>query len=59
MLGQEGIGTYFAYAVMWAFIAIAVLVVLRTAVLASLLWLMPLAKVLRRVPGLRRLLPPA
>jgi hypothetical protein len=33
--------------------------VLRTAVLASLLLLMPLARVLRRVPGLRRLVPPA
>jgi hypothetical protein len=59
MLGQESIVGYFLYAVMWILIAIACLVVLRTAVLASLLLLMPLARVLRRVPGLRRLVPPA
>ena len=59
MLGQESLVGYFLYAMMWILIAIACLVVLRTAVLASLLLLMPMARVLRRVPGLRRLVPPA
>ena len=59
MLGQESLVGYFLYAVMWILIAISCLVVLRTAVLASLLLLMPMARVLRRVPGLRRLVPPA
>ena len=59
MLGQESLVGYFLYAVMWILIAVACLVVLRTAVMASLLLLMPMAKVMRRVPGLRRLLPPA
>jgi len=59
MLGQESLVGYFLYAVMWILIAIACLVVLRTAVLASLLLLMPMARVLRRVPWLRRLVPPA
>ena len=59
MLGQESLVGYFLYAVMWILIAVACLVVLRTAVLSSLLLLMPLARVLRRVPGLRRWVPPA
>lgn len=59
MLGQESIVSYLLYAMMWLVIAISVVVVLRTAVLASLLLLMPLARVARRVPGLRRWVPPA
>jgi len=59
MLGQESLVGYFLYAVMWILIAIACLVVLRTAVLASLLLLMPMARILRRLPLLRRWVPPA
>ena len=53
MLGETGFGTYVAYAVICAFVLLVVLVVLRTAVMLSLLWLMPLGALLRRVPGLR------
>ena len=56
MLGETGIGTYVAYAVICAFVLLVVVVILRTAVMLSLLWLMPLGALLRRVPGLQRLL---
>ena len=57
MLGESGIGTWMAYAVIVAFLVLIVLAFLRTIVLVSLLWLAPVAALLRRIPLLRRVLP--
>ena len=57
MLGDSGVWTYTAYALVGALLLAIVVVFLRLVVMLSLLWLMPLAAVLRRVPGLRRIIP--
>ena len=57
MLGESGAGIYVAYAVIVAFIVLVVVMFLRLAIIFSLLWLMPVAAVLRRVPGVRRFIP--
>ena len=56
MQGGSGLGTYTAYAVIWLFLLLVVVLFLRIAVLLSLLFLAPAASVLRRVPGVRRLI---
>jgi hypothetical protein len=57
MQGEPGVGTYVAYGLLCLFILLIVLVFLRTVVMFSLLWIQPLVTVLRRVPGVRLLLP--
>jgi hypothetical protein len=57
MLGETGVGIYVAYALIIAFLVAIVLLFLRTAVMVSLLWLMPVARLLRRIPGVRRFMP--
>ena len=57
MLGDSGPGTYFAYALICALLLVIVVMLLRVLFMFSLLWLEPLASLLRRVPGLRRFIP--
>lgn len=57
MIGETGIGLYVAYAFIVAFLLLLLVMFLRVAALASILWFSPLATLLRRVPGVRRLLP--
>ena len=57
MPGGSGLGTYMAYAAIWLFLLLVAVLFLRTAFLLSLLFLDPAASVLRRVPGVRRLIP--
>lgn len=56
-MGDPGLGTYVAYALICAFLLVLALMVLRLVVMFSLLWLLPLAALLRRVPGVRRFIP--
>jgi hypothetical protein len=57
MLDNPGVGTYVFYALLCAFLLVIVVVFLRLMVMFSLLWLVPLAALLRRVPGVRRFIP--
>lgn len=57
MLGNPGVGTYVAYALICGLLLVVVFMFLRLVVMLSLLWLVPLAALLRRVPGVRRFIP--
>lgn len=49
MLGETGLGLYAAYALICLFLVVVVAMMLRLAVTMSLLWLEPLATLLRRL----------
>jgi len=49
MVGQSGIGTYVAYAFIWAFLLLLVVIFARVVLTVSMLWLMPVAALLRRL----------
>lgn len=57
MLGQTGIGTWIAYGLICAFLVLISFMTLRLALMLSLLWILPVVALLRRVPGVRHLLP--
>lgn len=58
MLEESGFGLYIAYAAVGAFLILVVVLFTRVALMMSLLWIVPVSRILRRLPGLRRLLPP-
>ena len=49
MLGETGIGLYVAYVFIGAFLVIVVAMIVRLAFIVSLLWIGPLAALLRRL----------
>jgi hypothetical protein len=53
MIGETGIGLYTAYAFICAFLVIVVVMIARLAFVMSLLWIAPVAALLRRLrrPG--------
>ncbi|WP_411281098.1 hypothetical protein [Gemmatimonas sp.] len=57
MLGENGFGTYVAYAAIVLFLLLLIFLFLRTMMMVALLLLSPLATVLRKVPVLRWLVP--
>ena len=54
MEGGSALGTWVAYAAICAFVLLALFIVLRSAMFFSLLLLMPLARLFRWVPPVRR-----
>jgi len=57
VLEEPGIGTWVAYAFIVAFLLFLLVMFLRVAMLASVLWFHPVARILKHIPGLRRLVP--
>lgn len=57
MVGQTGFGLYVFYGLISLLLLAIVLVFLRTMFMFSLLWLYPVAMVLRRIPVLRLVVP--
>lgn len=51
-----GSGTWIAYALIVAFVALMAIVVLRTVLLFSMLLILPLDRALRRIPGMSAVL---
>ena len=57
MLGETTLGTYVAYGALILLLVVMVVLVVRVLAGLSLLFIDPLADILRQMPGLRRLVP--
>ena len=55
MLGETTLGTYVAYGALILLLAVMVVMMVRVLSWFSLLWIAPLAEIIQRIPGLRRL----
>jgi len=55
MLGETTLGTWVAYGALILLLVVMVAMMVRVLSWFSLLWIEPLAEVLQRIPGLRRL----
>ncbi len=55
MLGETTFGTYVMYGALILLLVVMVTMVVRVLSWFSLLWIEPLAEILQRIPGLRRL----
>lgn len=56
MLGETTFGTYIAYGALILLLVVMVAMVVRVLAWVSLLLIAPVAEILQRVPGLRRLI---
>ena len=55
MLGETTLGTWMAYGALILLLVVMVAMVVRVLSWFSLLWIAPIAEVLQRIPGFRRL----
>ena len=57
MLGETTLGTWVAYGALVLLLVLMVVMVLRVLGWLSLLFIEPVAEIMEKIPGLRRLLP--
>ena len=57
MLGETTFGTYVMYGALILLLVVMVVMVVRVLAWLSLLFIDPIAEILRQIPGLRRLVP--